>query len=53
LNGEAVNVTCEPKQRGLAEAEIVKLTSRTGFTVIVIVLLLAGFPVGHVTDEFS
>jgi hypothetical protein len=47
LTGVAVNVTGIPEQTGLAEAEMTMLTARFGLTVIVIVLLLAGFPVGQ------
>ena len=42
-----MNVTEDPWQKGLADAEIEILTGRFGLTVIVIVLLVAGFPVGQ------
>ena len=42
-----MNVTDVPWQKGFAEAEIETLTERFGLTIIVIVLLVAGFPVGH------
>ena len=47
----AVNVTIVPAHTGLAEAVIVTLTGNTGFTVIVMVLELAGLPVGHMALE--
>jgi hypothetical protein len=42
-----VNVIADPRQNGLAEADIVILTGWIGFTVIVIALLVAGFPVAQ------
>jgi hypothetical protein len=42
-----VKVTEVPVQIGLAEAAIVTLTVRFGFTVIVMALLVAGFPVAQ------
>jgi len=47
LVGVAVNVTELPGQNGFEEAEMETLTGRLGFTVIVIVLLVAGFPEGQ------
>jgi len=47
LPGVAENVTELPGQNGFEEAEMETLTGRLGFTVIVIVLLVAGFPEGQ------
>jgi len=47
LVGVAVKVTELPWQKGFADAEIDTLTGRLGLTIIVIVLLVAGFPDGH------
>ena len=47
----AVKVTDVPAQTGLDEAAIDTLTGRFGFTVIVIVLEVAGLPVVHVRFE--
>jgi len=46
--GIAVNVTGIPAQTGLLDAVIEMLTGRFGFTVIVIVLDVAGLPVGQI-----
>ena len=51
LTGFAVNVTEVPAQTVPEEAEMVRLTGRTGFTVMVIILEVAGLPDGHGTDE--
>ena len=54
LVGVAVNVTLVPSQivfPGLAE--ILTLTGRFGFTVIVIALLVAGLPVAQVAFDVS
>ena len=53
LVGVAVNVTGVEAQTGLVEAMIDTLTGRFGLTVIVIVLLVAGLPVGHWILEVS
>jgi len=45
--GIAVNVTGIPAQTGLLDAVIEMLTGRFGFTVIVIVLDVAGLPAGQ------
>jgi hypothetical protein len=45
--GVAVKVTELPRQNGFDEAEIELLTARYGLTIIVIELLVAGFPVGQ------
>jgi hypothetical protein len=45
LTGVAVKVTGVPAQTGFAEATIVTLTGRFGFTVIVIPVDVAGDPV--------
>ena len=42
-----VNVTEFPWQKGLLDAEIEILTGRFGLTIMLIALLVAGFPVGH------
>ena len=46
-----VNVTRIPAQTGLFDAVIEILTGRFGFTVIVIVFEMAGFPVGQIALE--
>jgi hypothetical protein len=46
-----VKVTELPRQNGFDEAEIELLTARFGLTVIVIGLLVAGFPVLQVAFE--
>ena len=51
--GVAVNVTELPAQTGLADAPIDTLTGRFGFTVIGIVLDVAGLPVAHVEFEVN
>ena len=47
----AVNVTLVPAQTGLVEAVMETLTGNKGFTVMVIVFDVAGFPVGQVSFE--
>jgi hypothetical protein len=49
----AVKVTGVPAQMLLAEAEMLTLTGNTGFTVIVIALEVAGFPVAQVSEEVN
>ena len=44
LTGVAVKVTLVPAQTGLAEAPMDTLTGNIGFTVIAMVLDVAGFP---------
>ena len=51
--GVAVKVTLVPEQIGFAEAVMLTLTGRFGFTVIVTVFEVAGFPVGQVALEVS
>jgi hypothetical protein len=51
--GVAVKVTELPRQNGFDEADIETLTARLGFTVIVTVLLVAGFPVGQTALEVT
>ena len=51
LVGVAVKVTEVPEHTGLAEAPIVTLTGRFGFTVMVTVLDVAGLPVAQVASE--
>ena len=51
LVGVAVNVTLVPEQMVVAEAEILTLTGRLGFTVMVTVLEVAGLPVAHVAFD--
>ena len=47
----AVYVTDDPAQNGLEDATIVIPTGNMVLTVIVTVLEMAGFPVGHCTFE--
>jgi hypothetical protein len=49
----AVNVTLVPEQIVVAEAEILTLTGRFGFTVIVTALEVAGLPVAQVALDVS
>lgn len=49
--GVAVKVTLVPEQIGLEEAAIATLAGRTGFTVMVTVLEVAGLPVAQVAFE--
>ncbi len=49
--GVAVNVTDVPEHTGFADAAIEILTGRFGFTVMVTVFDVAGFPVGQVALE--
>ena len=49
----AVNVTGIPWQQGLQDAVIVTDTGKTGFTVIVMELDIAGFPVAQVRSEVN
>jgi hypothetical protein len=49
----AENVTGVPSQTVVDVAEIVILTGSNGFTVMVIVLDTAGFPVGQIALEIS
>ena len=51
--GVAVKVTKVPAQTLLAEAAIDKLTGSKGFTVMVTVLEVAGFPVVQVALEVT
>ena len=51
LVGVAVKVTFVPEQIVVAEAEILTLTGRLGFTVMVTVLEVAGLPVAHVAFD--
>ena len=51
LVGVAVKVTEVPVQTGLAEAEMLILTGRSGFTVMIMLLDVAGLPVAHVAFE--
>ena len=44
-------MTEEPVQTGFAEAAIVTLTGKFGFTIIIIVLEVAGFPVAQLVFE--
>ena len=48
-----VKVTGDPAQTGLADAAIDTLTGSTWFTVMVIVLDVAGFPVVQVALEIT
>jgi hypothetical protein len=47
----AVKVTLVPEQIVVAEADILTLTGRLGFTVMVTVLEVAGLPVAQVAFE--
>ena len=49
----AVKVTDEPVQTGLADAEMVTFTGRTGTTFIVTRFEIAGLPVVHDKPEVS
>ena len=51
LVGVAVNVTLVPEQIVVAVAEILMLTGRFGFTVMVMVFEVAGLPVAQVALE--
>ena len=51
--GVAVNVTDVPAQTGLAEGEMLMLTGSVVFTLIVIVLDVAGLPEGQITFDVS
>jgi hypothetical protein len=53
LVGVAVKVTLVPEHMVVAEAEILTLAGRFGFTVIVTVLEVAGFPVAQVAFEVN
>ena len=50
---DAKKVTKVPAQTGLEEGAIDILTGNNGFTVMVTVLEVAGFPVAQVTSEVS
>ena len=51
--GVAVKVTLVPAQIVVADAEILTLTGRFGFTVMVTVLDVAGLPVAQVAFEVN
>ena len=51
LTGVAVNVTLVPAQTGLADAVMETLTGNKGFTVMVIVFEVAGFPVAQISFD--
>ena len=53
MTGVAVNVTVDPRQKGLEDATIETPTGNMGLIVIVTVLDIAGFPVGQSTFELS
>jgi hypothetical protein len=53
LVGVAVKVTLVPAQIVVAEAEMLTLTGKFGFTVMVTVFEVAGLPVGQVALEFK
>jgi hypothetical protein len=53
LEGVAVKVTLVPEQIVVALAEILTLAGRFGFTVMVIVLEVAGLPVAQVAFEVT
>ena len=49
--GVAVNVTFVPAQMVVADALILTLAVKLGFTVMVTALLVAGLPVAHVAFD--
>ena len=51
MTGVAVKVTDDPVHTGLALAAMLTLTASGAFTVMVIVLLVAGLPMTQVRDE--
>ena len=51
--GVAVKVTKAPAQTGFADAAIDILTGSNGFTVMVMMLDVAGLPVGQIALEVS
>jgi hypothetical protein len=51
LVGVAVNVTLVPEHIAVADAPILTLADKLGFTVIVRALLVAGLPVAQVAFE--
>ena len=51
--GTAVKVTLVPEQMVVKLAEITTLTGKFGFTVIVIVFDVAGFPVAQVALDVN
>jgi hypothetical protein len=53
LTGVAVNVTTVPEHTGLEDAVMVILAARTGLTVMVIGLDVAGLPVAQVAFEVN
>ena len=53
MTGVAVNVTEVPRQNGLDEAEMETPTGRSGLTVIITGLLVAGLPVMQACEEVS
>ena len=53
FEGVAVNVTEVPAQTGFAEAAIETFTGSIGFTVMVTVFDVAGFPEGQVAFDVS
>ena len=53
MTGVAVNVTEVPRQNGLDKAEMEMPTGRSGLTVIITGLLVAGLPVMQASEEAS
>ena len=53
MAGVAVKVTDVPEHTGLADDAIETLTGKFGFTVMVTVFEVAGFPVGQIAFEVS
>ena len=49
--GVAVNVTLVPEQIVVADADILKLTGKFGFTIMVTEFDVAGLPVAHVAFD--
>ena len=53
MKAVALKVTTVPAQTVVAEAAIVTLTGSSGFTVMVTVFEVAGFPVVQASEEVS
>ena len=53
MTGEAVKVTEVPMQNGLDEAEMETPTGRSGLTIIITALLVAGLPEMQACEEAS
>lgn len=53
FTGVAVKITLDPAQTGFADGAIVILIGKSGLTIIVTVLEVAGFPLAHAAFEVS